>query len=170
MIGEALGLAALCGDDVDIGIAVIGGGEGDPFAVGRKFGVELVAGAGGEAAGGAPFARGGPEIARVGKDDLVFGNVGVAEKARGSGRNLVCGRGLAVRRRVEPQQHGEKDCECEEQTDVFSSHCAFSDVTGFSIWRATQGKCIQRSAIIILDEEFRRKFTRALEASSGFLL
>jgi hypothetical protein len=49
---------------------------------------------------------------------------------------LVSRRGLAVGRRVDAEQHGEKDCECEKQTDVFGSHCAFSDLKGFSVWSA----------------------------------
>src|SRR5260221_9530579 len=94
MEGEALGLAAFCGDDVDVGIAVVFSGEGDPFAVGRKFRVELVAGTGGQAAGGATVAGSGPEIAGVGEDYFVLGNVGVTEEARGSRGRLVCGRGV----------------------------------------------------------------------------
>src|SRR5258706_103460 len=161
MIGEALRLPALRGNNINIGIAVIGGGEGDPFAVGRKFGVELVAGAGSEPAGGAPFAWGSPEIAGVGEDDFVFGNVGVAEKARGAGRNLVSGRGLAVRRGVDAEQHGEKDCEREKQTGVFSSHCAFSDLKGFSVWSARR-----ESASGVAQALY---WTKSLEESLRFL-
>src|ERR1700730_2169775 len=161
MIGEALRLAALCGDDVDIGIAVIGPGEGDPFSVGRKFGVELVAGAGSESACGATFAGGGPEIAGVGEDDFVLGNVGVSEKARGAGRNLVSGRGLAVGRGVDAEQHGEKGCECEKQTDVFGSHCAFSDLKGFSVWSARR-----ESASGVAQALY---WTKSLEESLRFL-
>ena len=44
---QALGLAAFGGDDVHVGVAVIFTGEGDPFAVGREFRVELVTHVGG---------------------------------------------------------------------------------------------------------------------------
>src|SRR5258708_39778968 len=97
MKGEALGLAAFGGDDVDVGIAVVFRGEGDPFAVRRKFRVKLVAGTSGEAAGGAAFAGCGPEIAGVGEDHFVVGNVGAAQETRGSGGRLVWGRGVPAR-------------------------------------------------------------------------
>src|SRR5258708_6540126 len=85
---EALGFAALGGDDVDIRIAVVGGREGDPFAVRRKFGVELVTSAGGDADRGAALSGSGPEIARVGEDDSVFRYVSVTEEA-GSARGRL---------------------------------------------------------------------------------
>jgi hypothetical protein len=82
MIGEALGLAAFGGNDIHIGIAVVGSGESDPFAVWRKFGVELVAGAGGEAPRCAALARRRPQVSRVREDDFVAGDVRITEKAR----------------------------------------------------------------------------------------
>jgi hypothetical protein len=65
MIGEALGFAAFGGNDVDVRVAVVKGGEGDQFAVGRKFRIELVARTGREAVCGAALSRRSPEVAGV---------------------------------------------------------------------------------------------------------
>jgi hypothetical protein len=88
MKGEALGFAAVAGNNVDVRIAVVRGGVGDPFSVWRKFWIELVAGAGGQAERGAAFAGGGPQIAGVGEDNFVFGDVRVAKETRRPGRRL----------------------------------------------------------------------------------
>jgi len=90
---ESLGLAAFGGDNIYVRVAVVFAGEGDPLAVGRKFGEELVADVRGQAAGGAAFARGDPQVAGVGEDDLVFGYVRESEKAGRAGGHLVRGRG-----------------------------------------------------------------------------
>src|SRR5438105_1744603 len=88
---EALRFAAFGGNHVNIGIAVVGSGEGDPFTIGRKLGIELVARTGGNADCGAALAGSGPEIAGVREDDFIFGDISVTEKARRSGGRLVQG-------------------------------------------------------------------------------
>jgi hypothetical protein len=80
MKGESPGLAAFGGDDIDVGVAVILAGEGDPFAVGRKFRVELVTNVGSQPAGRAAVARGDPQITGIGKNHFVFGDVGETQE------------------------------------------------------------------------------------------
>ena len=75
------GLAALSGHHVDVEIAVVLAGEGDPFAVGRKFREQLAPGIGGDAARVAARARGQPKIAAVHENNLVFIDVGKAHQA-----------------------------------------------------------------------------------------
>ena len=89
MKSESLGLAAFCGNDVDVRIAVVLAGEGDPLAIGRKFRVELVAGVRRQPPGGAAFARGDPQVAGVGKNNLIFRDVRESEKASWSRGNLI---------------------------------------------------------------------------------
>src|SRR6266481_7112867 len=91
MKGEALGLAAFGGDDIHVGVAVIFAGEGDPFAVRRQFGVELVTDVGRQPAGRAAVARGDPQITGVGKNHFIFGDVGETEEFRRPVRHLVRG-------------------------------------------------------------------------------
>jgi len=58
--GQLTGLAAGGGHDVDLLIAVVLAGEGDPFAVGRELGEEFHAGMRGEARGSASACGCGP--------------------------------------------------------------------------------------------------------------
>jgi len=78
--GELLGNAAGYGDDVDLLVAIVLAGEGDPFAVGRELGENFDPGMRGEA--GSEAARGGgqPEIACVSENDFVAVDIGKAEK------------------------------------------------------------------------------------------
>src|SRR5258708_38397095 len=132
---EPPGFTAFRGNNVDIRIAVVGGGEGDPFAVRRKFGVELVASAGGDADSGATFARSGPEIARVREDDFVFGYVSVAEEARRSGGRLASN-WHSRRSRLQPgggidtEQQDQEKQRHQGQTNVLLFH---SGLSNFSI-------------------------------------
>ncbi len=81
--GKALRRAAGGGHDVDFGIAVVLGGEGELRAVGRKAREDRVAGAVGETAGGAAFAGDGVELAGVGEHDGLAIGGGEAEQTRG---------------------------------------------------------------------------------------
>ena len=69
---QAARLAAVGGDDVHVGVAVVLAGKGDPFAVGREFRKQLVARMRGKPARVAAGARSDPDIARVGEDGLIF--------------------------------------------------------------------------------------------------
>ncbi len=56
------------------------------LAVGRKFAEELDPGMGGEAASVAAGGGGGPQVARVGEDHLVAGEVGESQQLGGRQR------------------------------------------------------------------------------------
>jgi len=63
-------------------IAVVLPCEGDPFAVGRELGDQLVTGMGGQAAGLAAARGGNPQIFRVNEHDLVVTDVGISHQPR----------------------------------------------------------------------------------------
>ena len=78
---QLLRLAALGGHYVDVEVAVVLSGEGDPFAVGREFREEFASGVGGDAPRVASGTRCQPEIAAVHEDNLVLIDVGKAHQA-----------------------------------------------------------------------------------------
>src|SRR5260370_34188397 len=79
--GDLAGNAAGGWHDVDLLVAVVLTGEGDPFAVGREFREQLDARVGGQARGCAAGDWRGPEIAAVGEGDAVAVDVGETEEA-----------------------------------------------------------------------------------------
>ncbi len=103
VVGELARRAAVGGHDIDLLVAVVLPGEGDPAAVGGELGEQLDAGMGGEPAGGAAGGGGGPQVAAVGEDDAVAVDVGEAQQLglRGGAR----GRQQTGRGRDEREQH-----------------------------------------------------------------
>src|ERR1039457_7168601 len=85
MRGDTLRLAARGGDHEHVDVAVVLSGKGDLRAVGGEYRVAFEAWIGGEAAGGAAFAGGGPEGACVGECDMRFGEGGVLDEDRFAG-------------------------------------------------------------------------------------
>ena len=81
--GEALGLAAFGGDDVDVGVAGVVAAEGDPFPVGGEMGIGGGSLKTGKAAGGASGAVDGPDVVGVGERDLGGADGGGAEEPCG---------------------------------------------------------------------------------------
>ena len=73
--GQLARLAALGGHDVNIEIAVVLAGEGEPLAVGRELGEKLTSGMSGDAASYASGSRGEPDIPCVDEGDLVAAHV-----------------------------------------------------------------------------------------------
>ena len=80
MEGQPAGLAADGGHDVDVAVAVVLAGEGEPLAVGRELGVLLDAVAGCQPTRDAAVVVHEPEVALVGEYDLVGGDVGQTEQ------------------------------------------------------------------------------------------
>ena len=72
-------VAAARGDDVDVGVAVVVGAEGDVLAVGREPGEQLLAARGREPLRRAAGFRGDPHVARVDERDVGLRDVRVAE-------------------------------------------------------------------------------------------
>ena len=107
--------AALGGHEVDLGVAVVLAGEGEPLAVGREAGEHLEAVVAGQPAGDAAGGRHGVQVAGVGEDDLVAVDGGEAQAAR-----FIRGsRGMAS------ENHDETEC-CRKPTslhDRFLSVC-----------------------------------------------
>jgi hypothetical protein len=68
------------GDDVDLLIAVILAGEGDPFAVGRELGEDFDAGMRGKARREAPRCGSQPEIAGVCENNFIAVDIRKAKK------------------------------------------------------------------------------------------
>ncbi len=81
--GDALGRAAADRHDIDLGRAVIGGGERHPFAVRRGGGVGLLAGMRGQPRRLAASGRSTPQIALGGEQHGVAGQSGEAVIAVG---------------------------------------------------------------------------------------
>ena len=79
-VGQPLGLAALGGHDVDLGVAVVLAGEGELLAVGREAGEHLEAVVAGQPAGDAARRRDGVQVAGVGEDDAVAVDGGEAQQ------------------------------------------------------------------------------------------
>jgi hypothetical protein len=77
---KLLGDTASYGDDVDLLVAIVLAGEGDPFAVGRELGEYFDAGMRCEASSKAAGGGGQPEIAGVSENDFVAVDVGKAKK------------------------------------------------------------------------------------------
>src|SRR5208337_4362677 len=75
---KLLGNADGDGDDVDLLIAVVLAGEGDPLAVGREFREDFDAGMRGEAGGQAAGGGSEPEVAGIGEDNFIAVDVGEA--------------------------------------------------------------------------------------------
>jgi hypothetical protein len=69
--GELLGHATGRGNDVDLLVAVVLAGEGDPLAVRRELGEQLEPGMGGQPGRRPAGGRRGPQVAGIGEDDLV---------------------------------------------------------------------------------------------------
>src|SRR5690349_15777109 len=102
---EALGLATVGGDEVDVGVAVVLAGEGDPFAVRGEFWVQLVPDLGGEAPCSAAFAGGDPQVAGINKNDFVLRDVRESQEMSGAGRHLIRRSGLSLGRRGGEAKH-----------------------------------------------------------------
>jgi hypothetical protein len=86
IVGEAFRGAAIDRHHVDVGAAVIVGGEGDLGSVGREACVGLHAGGIGDSVGGMVFDGAKPEVAFAGEDDGVSVDVGLCPEGL-----LVCG-------------------------------------------------------------------------------
>ena len=82
MPGETLGLAPGGGDDVNVGVAIVVGGESDPLSVGREVGIALGADAGGEPLGIAAVVADRPDIAGVAEGDLFRAGRGMPDQQR----------------------------------------------------------------------------------------
>jgi hypothetical protein len=104
--GELLRHAAGRRDDVDLLVAVVLAGEGDPLAVGRELGEQLEAGMGGQAGRRAAGRRSGPEIAGIGEDDLVPMDVGKPQQPGLAGRRAA---GETGRRRETESESQDSD-------------------------------------------------------------
>ena len=78
--GQLLRLAAFCGHHVDVEVAVVLAGEGDPLSVGRKFGEQFAARMRGDAARHSAIARNQPQISAVVEGNLVPVNIGEAHQ------------------------------------------------------------------------------------------
>ena len=70
--GQATGLTALHGDDVDIGVVVIIGRERDPLAIGREVRGELGGGIRGELHGVAAVSLADPDVASVDECQVIL--------------------------------------------------------------------------------------------------
>ena len=90
------GLAALGGHYIDVEIAVVLSGEGDPFAVGRKFREQFASRIGGDAPGVSARAGRQPEVAAVHEDNLVLIDVGKAHQP--AFRHFLAGSGAGEAR------------------------------------------------------------------------
>ncbi len=85
--GQEPRLAAGGGHDVDLFVAVILAGEGDPFPVGRKLGEQLETGMGRQPCRGAAGRGRQPQIAGISKNHLVAMDVGKPQQlGLGTGR------------------------------------------------------------------------------------
>src|SRR5579859_272757 len=78
--GQLPGNAAGHGDHVDLLVAVVLPGEGDPLAIGRELGEDFDARMRGKASGQAAGGGGEPEIAGVSENNFVAVNIGKAKK------------------------------------------------------------------------------------------
>ena len=83
--GEALGLAAGGRHEVDVGVAVVLTGKGDPAPVGAEGGVGLRALGAGQADRVAAVPRDLPEVVGVREDDVRGAHVGLTQEARALG-------------------------------------------------------------------------------------
>ena len=83
--GEALGLAAGGRHEVDVGVAVVLAGEGDPAPVGAEGGVGFGAFGAGQADRVAAVPRDFPEVVGVREDDVRGAHVGLTQEARALG-------------------------------------------------------------------------------------
>ena len=80
--GELARRAAVDADHVDLAVAAVLAGEGDPLAVGRELGEELEAGMRSEAAGQPAGRVDHPDVPGVDEGDGIAMDVGVAQQAR----------------------------------------------------------------------------------------
>jgi len=78
MPGEASGLTPGCRDEIDVGVASVLAGEGDPAAVGRELGEQLHALVGRQLSRRSTARRHDPQVAAVNEGDPVLVNVGWA--------------------------------------------------------------------------------------------
>ncbi len=92
MRSEALGHATDGGDDVDVYVAIVFGGEGDERAIGGEVGIRFDADVAGETAGVATTAIYNPKVAAVTESDLSAADGGFVEEQSFVG-------GLCVRER-----------------------------------------------------------------------
>jgi hypothetical protein len=95
--GQLLGLAAIRGHDVDLLIAVVLAGEGDPLAVGRELREQLDAGVRGQARGRAAGRVHQPQVAAVGERDAVIVDVRKAQELGLRGQSGAVTRGLEAK-------------------------------------------------------------------------
>ena len=77
---QLLGNATGGGDYINLLVAVVLSGEGNPFPIGREFGEKFEAGMRGKPGGHSARGRCGPEIACVREDDFVAMNIGKAQE------------------------------------------------------------------------------------------
>ena len=77
---QLFGLAAIRGHDVDLLIAVVLAGEGDPLAIRRELREQLDTGVRGEARGRAARRAGQPQVPAVGEYDAVIVDVRKTQK------------------------------------------------------------------------------------------
>ena len=80
IVGQLPGLAAIGGHHVNLLVAIVLAGEGDPLAVGRELREQLDAGMRGEARSGAAGGVDHPQIAAVSEDDAVVVDVRKTQK------------------------------------------------------------------------------------------
>jgi hypothetical protein len=78
--GQLLGLAAIGGHHVDLFVAVVLAGEGDPLAIGRELREQFHAGVRGQPRGRAAGRVHHPQVAAVAEDDAVVVNVRKAQQ------------------------------------------------------------------------------------------
>ena len=82
VVGELLRLAPLRRHHVDLLVALVLAGEGEPLPVRRELREELEARVGGQPGGVAALRRRRPDVARVAERDAIAGDVGEAEQLR----------------------------------------------------------------------------------------
>ena len=81
-VGEAPGFAAVCGHDIDLGVAVVLSGEGKEFSIGREAREHFVASfIAGQASRETPVSRNRVEITGAAEHDLLPVNRGEAEQS-----------------------------------------------------------------------------------------
>ena len=100
--GEALRHAAIAGHDVNLGVAVILGSEGELLAIGREARERAVAGTTRQATGDAALFPDGVKFARVTKDNLVPVGRWKTQETRGFRERL--GRGETERQETGGQE------------------------------------------------------------------
>jgi len=93
---------------VDVGVAVVIAGEGDPRPVGRELGMAFLAVVDGQAGGGAARNRRGPDVLAADEHNGVAAHVGEAQQRLGRDRRPEGGREAEEQRgaQAEPDAGG----------------------------------------------------------------